>query len=88
MTTWPRKKTALGINEWFVDLPAFIALLDSVKKDHWWCIDMDLKYLNIRIDTRDNGFLLYLTGHAAAGVVEHINPDRVVKAIATWKEMS
>jgi hypothetical protein len=69
-------------NAWNDDFDKFAALLHSVKDSPWWIKDFDLKYLNVRIDTRDNGFLL-LTDEKN-GKRERISPDRVVKAIEAF----
>lgn len=68
-------------NAWNDDLMKFIEILDSVKDDPWWICDMPLKYLDIRIDTRDNGWLLRIEDSK-----ERVSPDRVVAAIEKFKD--
>ena len=66
-------------NAWNDDLDQFMALLQSVKDEPWWIVDTDLKYLDVRIDTRDNGWLLRIETSK-----ERISPDRVVAAIEKY----
>jgi hypothetical protein len=74
---WPSKGP--DFNEWYRDLPAFIALLEDAKAEGFWTADFDLKYLNVRIDTRDNAWLLLVDG--PDGQKERIEPQRVIDAI-------
>lgn len=76
--TWPT--SGPDFNSWNLDLPRFTKLLDDVKDHPWWCADSQLKYLEIRIDTRDNGFLLFDRDR------NRVSPDRVVEAIKRWNE--
>jgi hypothetical protein len=62
-----------------------MAALNEAAEDAWWICDTDLKYLNIRIDTRDNAFILRLEGHKGDGSSERIDPQRVVDAIERYK---
>lgn len=68
--------------QWKTNLSEFMAKLDQVKDICWWCHDTDLKYLEIRIDTRDNGFLLYAA--SGNGDRELVSQDRVYKAIESY----
>ena len=79
---WPNNGS--DFNVWNRDLPAFISLLEDAKAEGFWCSDFDLKYLTIRIDTRDNGWLLLIDGKG--GEKERIDPQRVVDAIAKRRE--
>lgn len=81
----PWKKHGPDFNSWNSDFDKFAALLVSVRDKPWWIMDFDLKYLNIRIDTRDNGFIL-LSDRDHNGKCERISPDRVVEAIERYKE--
>lgn len=74
---WP--KYGPGFNEWNGDLAGFMAILDSARFEGFWTKDFDLKYLTIRIDTRDNGWLLFVDGKD--GQKTAIDPMRVVEAI-------
>lgn len=67
------------MSEWNNKLPEFIALLDDARGEGFWVEDFDLKYLTIRIDTRDNGWLLFVDGKGGEKV--QIEPQRVVDAI-------
>lgn len=78
--TW--KTHGPDFNEWNDDFDKFAELLHSVKDQPWWIKDWDLKYLNVRIDTRDNGFLLL--SDEKDGKRERISPDRVVAAIERY----
>jgi hypothetical protein len=78
----PWKMHGPDFNAWCDDFDKFAALLDSVKDKPWWISDFGLKYLNIRLDTRDNGFLLLSDNDPK----ERISPDRVVAAIAKFQE--
>lgn len=78
--TW--KQHGPDFNAWNDDLDKFAALLHSVKDERWWIKDFDLKYLTVRIDTRDNGFVLFCDGRD--GTKERISPDRVVAAIERY----
>lgn len=69
---------------WNNKLPEFIKLLDEARGEGFWIEDFDLKYLNIRIDTRDNGWLLYKDGPGNARV--QIEPQRVVDAIQRHRD--
>lgn len=72
---WPQHGPAF--NSWCNDLPRFIAILADAADEAWWSSDSDLKYLDLRIDTRDNSFVLFDRDHKA-----RISPDRVIAAIA------
>lgn len=70
----------LDARPWHGDLPALIAALDAARGQGFWVSDWDLKYLTIRIDTRDNGFLLYCDGKDDKKI--RIDPERVLAVIA------
>ncbi|MGN7869601.1 hypothetical protein [Paracoccus sp. 22332] len=72
-------------NEWHDKLPEFIALIEEAKGEGFWCSDWDLKYLTIRIDTRDNGWLLFVDGMNGEKK-ERIDPQRVVQVIEKHRE--
>lgn len=75
---WPKDKYGHGTNEWEHDIGAFGTLLQA-NTDGWWCFDTKLKYLDIRVDTRDGGFIVSAEG-------QRISPDRVVDAIQKWRQ--
>lgn len=60
-------------------------ILDDAAGESWWSSDFSLKYLNIRVDTRENAFLLFAA--SGDGDPEKISPDRVVEAIRRHREM-
>jgi hypothetical protein len=57
---------------------AFVALV--AEHDGFWGADFALKYLGVQIDTRGGWFIL------SDRDGNRIHPDRVVKAIAQWRE--
>lgn len=69
---------------WNNKLPEFMALLTEARGEGWWIEDFDLKYLTIRIDTRDNGWLLFADGPGDTRV--RIEPQRVIDAITRHRE--
>lgn len=75
---WPHHGP--DFNSWNGDLRAFMTLLTDAADESWWCMDTPLKYLEIRVDTRDCGFILLDRDR------NRISPDRVVAAIASWRE--
>ncbi len=75
---WPTKGPAF--NPWNVDLDRFMKVLDENRDIPFWCCDSELKYLNLRIDTRDNAFVL------ADRDGNRISPDRVLRAIELFRE--
>ncbi len=72
---WP--KTGPDFNEWNKDADKFLALIS--KHPHMWCYDTQLKYLNMRIDTRSGNFIL----HDRDG--NKVQPERAVEAIRKAK---
>lgn len=76
---WPTKGP--DFNAWNVDLDKFMAILAEHKDAPYWCCDLRVKYLVLRIDTRDNAFVL------ADRDGNKISPDQVLKAIETYKEI-
>ncbi len=76
---WPQ--TGPSFNAWENDFPRFAAILDDAANEAWWSSDMPLKYLEVRIDTRQNHFILYDRDR------NRVSPDRVISAIARHREM-
>lgn len=74
---WPAHGPSF--NRWNGDLKAFVELIADAAEENWWCQDTPLKYLEIRVDTRDGGFVLFDRDRNV------ISPDRVVEAIAKWR---
>lgn len=77
---WPKDNYEHGSNEWEHDIGAFAKLLQDNADNHWWGMDTKLKYLNVRVDTRDGGFVLFDRDN------NRISPDRVTTAIKKWDE--
>ncbi len=77
---WPATGGELSGNVWHSGLVEFIQILDSVKDERWWIVDTELKYINIRVDTRTNHFIVGIDDSD-----ERIDPQRVVDAIETYK---
>ncbi len=75
--TW--KTTGPDFNRWNLDFLSFAKLLDDNSDTHFWTGDPELKYLNIRVDTRGAAFIL--TDRDG----NRISPDRVVSAIERTK---
>lgn len=81
---WPHcKGSIIDSNVWNTGLSELMAALDGAKDDRWWIVDTDLKYLNLRIDTRDNAFWLTVT--KPNGDPERVDPQRVVDAIEDYQ---
>lgn len=74
--TW--KTIGPDFNEWNTDFLKFAQILEDAKGEGWWGADFDLKYLDIRVDTRYNTFLVY-------GNKGKVSPDRVIAAIEKWR---
>ena len=66
-------------NSWWMNYRVLTDALLSVEGEPWWVSDMALKYLNLRIDTRDLGFIL--TDRDGT----QIDPQRVLDAIDAYK---
>ncbi len=82
---WPMcKQSAVPGNTWNTGLSDFISVLSSVDNEPWWIVDSDLKYLDLRIDTRDNAFILKIG--KPDGEQTRIDPHRVIDAIDKFKE--
>lgn len=82
---WPHcKGSVVPSNVWNTGLLDLMGILEGAKDDAWWIFDTDLKYLNLRIDTRDNAFWLTVT--KADGETERIDPQRVIDAIDRYQE--
>lgn len=77
--TWPTDGPEF--NAWNINLFLFISILEEAKGSGFWTQDFDLKYLTIRVDTRDNGFLLYVDNLDDEKQPIKISPDRVLAAI-------
>lgn len=79
-------------NNWHTDLEQFMADLFDAKKNlarGYWCMDGDVKYINLRIDTRDLGYLIHADGRGNSANMENkfrIHPDDVRNAIKAWDE--
>lgn len=69
-----------AFNSWWTEFRKLTEAMLSVEGHYWWIYDTDLKYLNIRLDTRDLGFVLT----DREGV--QIDPQRVLDAIEKYKE--
>ena len=83
---WPHcKESVVPENTWNTGLDKFIEVLNGGAGEAWWCCDTDLKYLNLRVDTRDNAFLLTVDGCKDGDPKRRIDPQRVVDAIAKWR---
>jgi hypothetical protein len=76
--TWPT--TGPDFNRWYVDFAEFAKILDENRHENFWPMDTSLKYLNVRIDTRDNAFVISNDNG------ETISPDRVLEAIEKYKQ--
>jgi len=82
---WPHcKGSVVPSNVWNAKLDEFMEILNSVQSDAWWISDTGLKYLTIRVDTRDNAFILTADGKRDGERVR-IDPQRVVNAIEKYK---
>lgn len=72
---WPRRGEGFPANNvWYEGADKFVALLSTNRM--MWTRDMDLKYLNVRIDTRSGHFVLSVDGD------ERVEIERVLKALA------
>ncbi|MBO9421727.1 hypothetical protein J7481_19625 [Labrenzia sp. R4_2] len=76
--TWPTRGP--DFNRWNVDFGEFAKILEENRDLAFWPMDTGLKYLNIRIDTRDNAFLI------SNDDGKKISPDRVLVAIEKYKK--
>jgi|GEM_PF-2975348 len=74
MDNWPTNN--FPDNEWNLNAADFVAHV--AKYPGFWCCDHDLKYLNLRIDTRVDRFLLLDRDK------NRLSPDRVLEAINKW----
>lgn len=70
---WPIDTTAIEENRWNEDVFGFLKLVRD--NPDAWHFDFDIKYLDIRIDTRDGGFLLFDRDR------NRISPQKVLDAI-------
>lgn len=88
-TEWPHDKPALGGVGWNTDLRGFMEILLGAEGLRYWIEDWDVKYLNLRIDTRDLGFILSADGRGPAENMKNsfrICPTKVVAAIEKHRE--
>lgn len=69
-TEWPTRGP--DFNPWHMDAAAFVAMIQA--NPGLWLGDMNLKYLNVRIDTRSGDFIV------TARDGERVSPDRVTAA--------
>lgn len=70
--TWPSRGP--DFNRWYCDAAAFVALVQ--KYPSMWLKNWQLKYLDIRIDTRSGHFVLYDRDK------QPVSPNAVLEAIA------
>jgi hypothetical protein len=77
---------------WHEDLEDFMAKLFWARKNlakGYWCCDFDVKYLTLRIDTRDLGYLVFADGRGDLSNASNkfrISPDAVRAAINKWQD--
>lgn len=76
---WLEDEEAITCNRWYKNLSDFVRLIEE--SGAFWCMDMALKYLDIRVDTRDGAFII--TNETIDG---RILPERVLKAINKWRK--
>lgn len=74
------QKRGPDFNEWEIEWERFAAMLADAKGEYFWIYDGALKYLNIRLDTRSNAFILYDRDD------NRIDPARVEEAIRQCRE--
>lgn len=79
-TDWPNNEC--DFNRWYHDLTAFVEILSKAESGYW-CEDHQLKYLNIRVDSRNCRFVLLVDDRD--GGKERISPNRVIAAIKKWE---
>lgn len=75
------------VTGWRTDLEEFMQHVFAAKGHSYWCTDWDVKYLNIRIDTRDNAYTLMADGRGDASNMKnkfHITPRKVLDAMDAW----
>jgi len=77
---WPIDDQAIKSNQWNKNLSQFIKYIEVAGA--FWCEDWNLKYLNIRVDTRDGAFIIYDENGKG-----RIKPDRIIKAIKKWNNI-
>ena len=83
---WPHcKQSVIADNVWNTEMGLLVAEMDAMKNESWWICDTDLKYLTLRIDTRDNAFILSMDGRGDGGRVR-IDPQRVMNAISKYRQ--
>lgn len=77
---------------WHNDFEEFVG--DLIKADRelvsgYWCMDTDVKYINIRVDTRDLSYILTADGRGPSSNMKNkfrIVPQTVRNAINAWRE--
>lgn len=75
---------------WNDNLEELMQRLFEMKEHAFWCSDWDVKYLNVRIDTRDNGYVLQADGRGNSSNMKNtflISPDKVFTAMDKYREM-
>lgn len=82
--SWPSTDSAPGeflhgINVWYTNFDRFARLLGAGTNTHWWISDTRLKYLNVRVDTRNNRFRVYTTN--GSGETIEVDPQHVAGLI-------
>ena len=83
---WPHHRQGIiSSNIWNTEMGILMAEIESVKDERWWICDTDLKYLSLRIDTRDNSFILSIDGYGDGPAKIRIDPQRVMKAISEYR---
>lgn len=75
------QKRGPDFNEWEIEWERFAAMLADAKGEYFWVCDGALKYLNIRLDTRSNAFILRDRDD------NRIDPSRVEAAIQQCRDM-
>lgn len=81
MKDWPNNGS--DINLWYTNFGEFAKILHQAKDDTFWICDQPLKYLNIRLDTRRNQFLVLIDKRGEEE--RQISPVRVIKAINQYR---
>jgi hypothetical protein len=84
---WPHcRQSVIPSNVWNTEIGALVAEMDAMKSEAWWIVDTDLKYLTLRIDTRDNAFILTMDGRGSGADKIRIDPQRVMDAMAKYRK--
>lgn len=72
--SWPKSEYMNGANIWYHDADKFVAFMKQFP--NFWPFRPELKYLNLRIDTRFNSFILQLDDETRVSVDEVLNSLR------------